>query len=157
VTPIRPGRPEAAAVVWEWNRPRAAAQAVSAGRERLLGTLQGAVVAAVGFLLFRHWSRAGGLVALVVSGVILVSALASPTGLYAGVKRAFLALGHLTGRALAWLLMPLVFYGFFLPFGRLMRRGRRDRLKRFYEPGAESYWEPHSGPTAASGSPDRQY
>ena len=69
----------------------------------------------------------------------------------------FLRLGHWTGIALAWLLLVPIFYLAFLPFGLLLRRGRRDRLRRRLDPDAVSYWEPHDGPTAASGSRDRQY
>jgi hypothetical protein len=38
------------------------------------------------------------------------------------------------------LLVPL-FVLFFLPFGLLARRGRRDRLGRFFDPDAPTYWK----------------
>ena len=78
-------------------------------------------------------------------------------GLIAAIERLFLALGHATGKLLTWMLLVPMFYGFFMPFGWLMRRGLRDRLKRHLEPDAETYWEPHAGPTAASISHERQY
>ena len=36
--------------------------------------------------------------------------------------------------------IPL-FYIFFLPFGKLLRRGRRDRMQRYSDEEAKSYWE----------------
>ena len=47
---------------------------------------------------------------------------------------------RVVGRFLTWILLSWIFYGFFLPFGALFRRGRRDSMKRFYEPEALSYW-----------------
>jgi hypothetical protein len=115
------------------------------------------LVLAVGAVLFAFWSRPIGTVVLVVGGTIGLSALASPTGLYAGIEGLFAALGRWTGRGLTWLLLVPLFYLFFLPFGLLLRRGRRDRLKRYFEQEAETYWEPHSGPTASSPWRTRQY
>jgi hypothetical protein len=156
---IRSGRPEAAAAIWPW-RERAAVAANAAGeasRARRRGLVRGVVVAAVGALLLVVWSRVVGGIVLGVAGVILLSAGVSPTGLYAGVEGLFAALGRWTGQALTWILLVPLFYAFFLPFGCLLRRGRRDRLKRFFEAEAPTYWEPHAGPTASSGSRARQY
>jgi len=55
------------------------------------------------------------------------------------------------------LLLVPIFYLAFAPFGLLLRRGRRDRLRRRLDPEAASHWEPHEGPTAGSGSMRRQY
>ena len=86
---------------------------------------------------------------LCVAAIILFSALVSPTGLYRGIQGLFATLGNATGRALTWLMLVPLFYLFFLPFGVLLRRGRRDRLKRYFEPDKESYWEPHKHFSAA--------
>jgi hypothetical protein len=150
------GRPEAAAAIWNW-REDAQASAPSARSARWRGVLRGALVASVGLLLFAFWSTRVGAVVCIVAGVILFSALVSPTGLYAGVEGLFAALGKWTGQALTWIVMVPLFYLFFLPFGLLLRRGRRDRLKRYFESDAPSYWEPHEGPTASSASRVRQY
>jgi hypothetical protein len=154
----RPGRPEAAAAIWPWRQAAGPAPLTgNPARLRLIGSLQALAIALAGLALLRFWIKPAGVIALCISGVILVSALASPTGLYAGVRRFFIGLGHLTGRLLTWVLMPLLFYLLFLPFGRVFRRGRRDRLRRFFEPEATSYWEPHRGPTASSSSRERLY
>lgn len=126
-------------------------------RARLEGSLQGLVGAALGTLLFVGWSRTVGSIVLGVGALLLGSAWASPTGLYAAIRRLLQTLGRLTGAALTWLLLPPVFYLFFLPFGALLRRGRRDRLRRILDPDAPTYWEAHAGLTAGSGSYERQY
>jgi hypothetical protein len=154
----RPGRPEAAAAIWTWRQAaRPIPSAESPARLRLIGSIQAVAIALVGLALLRFWARPAGIVALCIAGTILVAALASPTGLYAGVRRFFLGLGRLTGRLLTWTLMPPLFYLVFLPFGRVFRSGRRDRLRRFFEPEATSYWEPHRGSTASSASRKRLY
>ena len=154
----RPGLPIAAAEIWNWRQPRAeAASRESPQRARVLGAIQALAVAAIGALILAYWSQTIATVAFSLSGVILASALISPTGLYAGLRRGLAALGKLTGRAMTWILMVPMFYLIFLPFGLLFRRGRRDRLKRYFDPDAASYWEPHEGPTASSPHYDRQY
>jgi hypothetical protein len=67
------------------------------------------------------------------------------------------AIGRRIGRALTWLLLVPLFYLFFLPFGLLFRRGRRDRLKRYFDREATTYWETLEGPTAASSSHETQW
>ena len=136
------GRPEAAAAIWSWQAEVAAPAEDSPGKARLRGALRALVAGLIGALLFFLWSRTVGAVVLGIAGVILASALFSPLGLYTTLERLFAALGRATGRALAWLLLVPIFYLFFLPFGRLFRRGRRDRMKRFYDCEASSYWEP---------------
>ena len=154
---VSTGRPEAAAVVWDWRNRAAGVGGPAASRVRLRGLLQAVVAALFGGALFFFWSRTIGSVVLAVASLVGLSALASPLGLFAAIERLFLALGRATGRVLTWLLLVPVFYAFFAPFGQLLRRGRRDRLKRQLEPDAASYWEPHAGPTAASSSLERQY
>jgi hypothetical protein len=122
----------------------------------LRGAMQALAGAVVGALLFRFEHRTLGSIVLGVAGVILLAALASPGGLYAAIERGFAALGQFVGRALTWILMPAVFYGFFFPFGMLFRRGRRDSMKRFYEPDAPSYWSDREVGRAGS-SASRQY
>lgn len=137
------GRPEAAAAIWDWHglaRPEAT---TSAGRPRLRGTLQalaGAGFGAVSLVLGAHVLAA---VVFTLASLLFLSALLSPAGLYAAIERAFRALGRWIGQALSWILLPAIFYGVFLPFGLLFRRGRRDRMKRFLEDRATSYWQPH--------------
>ncbi len=154
----RPGRAEAAALIWQWDKPSASGIASSSySAERKRGSLQAAVGAVMGGLfVWMGWSKlAWGLFA--VAGLLLTSVLLSPGGLYATLDRFARGVAQRVGRACMWILMVPVFYGFFFPFGLLFRRGKRDRLKRFFQPEAATYWEPHEGPTAASSSHINQF
>jgi hypothetical protein len=93
--------------------------------------------------------------AFAMAAGVLLSALLSPHGLHAGLERLFEATGRAVGRAMTWIVMLPLFYLFFLPFGRLRRRGRRDRLRRYFEADADTYWEPHA--PVPSSSRERQY
>jgi hypothetical protein len=154
----RQGRPEAAAAIWDWRSE--GSQRVggpSAGRARIRGAIQASVGVAVGALVYAYASRTVGSVILSIGSVILLSALLSPTGLYAAIDRGFNALGHHLGRFLTWVSMLTLFFLFFLPFGRLFRRGAKDPMRRFYAPDAATYWEERELGRRASASRERQY
>jgi hypothetical protein len=122
-----------------------------------VGSLQAFGVGALGGAIFLFWSPATGRVVLGVAAIVLLAALVSPTGLYAGIRQLLQTLGRWTGQALTWAMLVPLFYLVFLPFGWLFRRGSRDLLKRYFDPEAETYWEPREGATAASKSRQRQY
>jgi hypothetical protein len=152
------GRAEAAAAIWDW-RPATGTRGDAAGeasRKRLRGVVQALVTAAVGAVLFFSL-RVPAFLAFGLAGLVGVSALVAPTSLFAAIEHAFLGLGRWTGWLLGWVLLVPVFYLFFAPFGRLLRRGRRDRLQRRFDREAPSYWEPHRGLRMASDSHRRQY
>jgi hypothetical protein len=154
VSAPRPGRPEASALIWRW-RETASGTEVPAARVRLRAALQAGAGAAVGAALLAFGARPVAYLAFAMAALVLVSALVSPHGLHAGLQRLFEATGRAVGRATTWIVMLPLFYLFFLPFGKLRRRGRRDRLRRYFEPDAETYWEPHS--EVPSSSRERQY
>jgi hypothetical protein len=143
----RPGRPEAAAVVWTW-RDAAPPRRPDPRPVRLRGLLRAAAgLAVAGVLAWLGHEH----VALVVSSaatLLVLAALLSPLGLYAAIERLFGALGSGVQRTLTWIVLPLIFYLFFVPFGLLFRRGRRDSMRRFYDAGAPSYWSPRGAPAA---------
>ncbi len=147
------GRPEAALVIWEWRGPGAQAIAAENSRLRIKGVVQGLVGGALGAALYFFLSPTVGTIVLTIASVVMLAALVSPGGLYRGIEGVFAALGRATGRGLTWLMLLPLFYLFFLPYGVLARRGRRDRLKRYFERDEASYWEPHR----TSGSPERQF
>lgn len=154
MTEVRIGDSRASAVIWRWREPESKSEPTM-GRVRLQGSLQALVGALVGLTIFRFWSRGVGVVACVLAGIVLVTALASPTGLYAALRRLFDATGRVVGRVVTWIVMIPIFYLFFLPFGKLLRRGRRDQLRRYFDVQAQTYWEPHMAiPTS---SRERQY
>ncbi len=149
MTGLQPGRPEAAEVIWRWREPPKKNAEPSASKARIKGTIQGGVGLGVAAAIYLLWSQTIGTVVFCISTTILLSALASPLGLYRIIEGVFVSLGNHTGRALTWLTLVPLFYLFFLPFGLLFRRGRRDRMKRFFEPDEQSYWEPHKAFSAA--------
>jgi len=145
------GRPEAAAAIWDWSSKESGKKpGPTASSLRLKALLQSFVGLTVGSLLFLYVSETIGMIAIGLASVILLSGLLSPLGLYSAIQRLFEATGRWVGQAMTWIIMVPLFYLFFAPFGFLMRRGRRDQLKCFYEPEASSYWEPHKPLTAES-------
>lgn len=93
----------------------------------------------------------------VLATILLLSALLSPRGAYAFLERLFGAVARRMGDGLMWALLVPTYYLFFMPFGKVFRRGRNDRLKRILQPDSDTYWEPHEGPTSASTSHLDQY
>lgn len=151
---IRAGRPEAAEVVLAANAPAAPSDP---GRPRLRGCVQGGVALAVaGAFLWLGHRTPGTIVATIGSGIVL-AALVSPNGAFAAIERGVAALGRGIGRALTWLLLPAIFYAFFVPFGALFRRGRRDAMRRFFDADAASYWSPADPRRQTPESHARQY
>jgi len=137
----RRGRPDAAMMIWRWRaEERAEAPGAGAGAVRRRGVLQSAFGGAVAVAVYHFVSSTAGLVIGGIATTIALCALISPLGLFARIDAVFQRIGHGIGVAVTWITMGLLFFGFFLPFGRIFRRGRRDGMKRFYEPDAESYW-----------------
>ena len=145
------GRPEAAAAIWDWRRETGKdATGPSASSARRKAIIQSVVGFMVGTAMLLFVSRTIGLIALGLASSILLAGLLSPSGLYLGIQRLFEATGNVVGKGMTWIIMVPLFYLFFVPFGLLMRRGRRDQLKCYYVPEAASYWEPHKTLTAES-------
>ncbi len=155
---MREGRPEAADVIWTWPPASVGSEEDSPARARVRGLLEALAPAAVGVLFLLYWRSEAAWVAFSIAGFVAFAALVSPLGLLARVHGLAAATGRVVGVLLAWAFLVPVFYLFFLPFGLLFRRGRRDRLTRFYEPDAPTYWSPHGGSvTSASTSREHQY
>jgi hypothetical protein len=154
----RPGRAEAALAIWNWRAPQPHGPPPSpAGSVWVRGSLQAAIVAALGVLVLWLGLRTVAFVMWGAAAILLLAALASPRGLYPVLDGMARAIGRRIGRALTWMLLVPLFYLFFMPFGLLFRRGKRDRLKRYFDREATSYWETLEGPTAASSSHETQW
>jgi hypothetical protein len=154
----RAGRPEAAAAIWRWGEAAdPASRGPSAASLRLRGSLQALLGIAIGAALWTFVSTLAGVIVTCTAGGIGIAALASPCGLFAWIERGFSRLGELLGSGMTAILMPLVFYLIFLPLGISFRRGRRDAMRRFFDPQAPSYWSLREGARAGSRSRRRQY
>ena len=141
--PVR--RPEAAAVVWDWKRTAGGPSSASSDGEqrrrlRRRALVEALVAGAAGGVLFL-WRPPVAWVAWAIGAVVLAAALASPTGLYAGLRRALAGFGHAVGLVLTVVFLVPLYYGFFTVFGLLFRRGRRDRMERRFDRAAPSYWK----------------
>ena len=153
---LRRGNPEAAGRIWAWNHAEhtreTLAQQTRAARKR--GTIQALVTALMAALLFWIEWRIPAFIASAIAGLTLLGAMVSPTGLFAGIERLVAWTARRLGIAASWLMLVPLFYLFFVPFVALFRRGARDRLRRSYATGAESYWNQRSpdGP-----DPKRQF
>lgn len=147
---LRAGNPRAAAAVWRWRESSGAGLAAlhqkRRGRLRREGVLRALIGGAVGGVLFYLGAILLARLAWAGAAAVLVAALASPDGAYAAIGRALALLGHGIGRGLAWILLTPVFWLFFVPFGRLWRAGRRDRLERWFDRAAPSYWHRRDDP-----------
>jgi hypothetical protein len=144
-------------VIWHWRDHGTAAPDVPASRLRRNGTLQAAVGVVLGCALLWFGRNRLAILPFTVAGTLFLSAMLSPHGLYTALDRAVRRLAQRLGSGFLWVTMVVSFYAFFFPFGKLFRRGKNDRLKRFFQPDSTSYWEPHDGPTAASASHATQY
>lgn len=124
---------------------------------RRQGLLQGAVGAAIGCLIFFFWHRNMAFVVWAVSSLTVLAAVFSPQRLYRLLLKGIEALGHAIGRVLTVVLLVPLYLLFFTPFGGLLRRGRRDRMKRWYEADAPTYWQPREAPPEGIERYERQF
>lgn len=138
----RPGKPRAAMAIWTWREDELPEpkEASAAQKIRLRGAIQGAVGLSIAALVYTFLTPVGGWIIGTIAGTITLAALVSPEGLFAGIEAGFRAVGRVIGRGLTWGLLSSIFYGFFLPFGGLFRRGSKDSMKRFYDRETSSYW-----------------
>ena len=104
------------------------------------GVVRALVGAAVGAVLQYFGATILAVIAWAGAGLVLLAALTSPDGLYAAIGRGLALVGHGIGRLLAIVLLTPLYWLFFVPFGRLLRAGRRDRLERWLDPAAPTYW-----------------
>ncbi len=142
------------AVVWQWRRDPAAEARARAGATRgarVRGAIQGSVGLVVALLVafVFHRPTLASVIASIAAVVTLI-ALLSPLGgfrlLTAGVEK----LGRGIGLLVTWILMPLIFYLFFLPVGLYLRARGKLGITHGADPKLSTYWistEAHpSGP-----------
>ena len=132
------GRPEAARVIWSWRRDDpAVVDDTSLRRTGLVRGLVGLAVAAL-FLLFAHLALA--ILVGLVGTVTLAAALISPRRGYGAIHRSGERLGLWLGRAIGFVMLPLVFYLVITPLALLFRLQGRDVLARRTPAGSTTYW-----------------
>jgi hypothetical protein len=118
-----------------------AAEAAAQRRRRL--RRQAAVRAAVGLAiaaLLALWKPLFAAVVAAIALALLAVALAAP-GAYGRIAAGLERFGHWVGRAVTWLLMPLLFYLLFLPVGLALRAAGKLRITRGPDPSRATYWD----------------
>ena len=136
------GREEAAALMWNWQEKPDNRDADKTSVLRKKGMMQGGVglvIAGIFFFVLK-WQIMAYVVTTIAS-ITLLTALASPTGAYAAIERALTKFAAAVGVAVGWLVMMPIFLGFFVPFGLLFRRGKKDSMKRLFSPDEKTYWK----------------
>ena len=110
---------------------------------RVFALLQVAFFALVSFLAWRKGSLSTGLAGTIiaVSAVLGLIGLIRPPSIrwfYAGWMLAVYPIGW----TVSHLMLAVVFFLVITPIGGLMRLLGHDPMRRKFEPGAKSYWEP---------------
>ena len=88
---------------------------------------------------------------LALAGLTAAVTMARPEWL-APFNRAWMAFGALLHRVVSPLVLGIVFYGVFTPFGLTMRLAGRDSMKRRFVPAARTYWVEREPPGPAADS-----
>jgi hypothetical protein len=105
------------------------------------GMIRGLVGGVIGTLIYFFWHGNLAVVVWSLAAFTFLAAALSPTGLYRKIQQVVEAIALGIGTLLTWVLLPLLFYGFCLPFGLLARRGMKDKLERWFDPRLPSYWK----------------
>lgn len=138
-----PQNPAASLPVWSREGREAGAgerARRAAAKARARGLVQGAVGAGAAVLLWLLWRTPFAYLVAAIALAVALLAAASPLGGYARLSGALETFGRWVGTAVTWLLMTLLFYLLFLPFGALLRARRRLRLTTGFDPAAATYW-----------------
>jgi len=128
---------------------------VKPSSNRTLGFVFAAFFALIAFapLLRGHGMR---LWACAVAGLFLLAALAAPQ-ILTPFNRGWTALGAVLHALVNPIILGILFYGVFTPFGFLLRRMGKDFLRRKAAPDASSYWIPRDPPGPAPETMLRQF
>jgi hypothetical protein len=121
---------------------------------------------AFGWLFSAVFALAGGyalwresrLYPLLLAGaaVLLLLTLFRPRWL-APLNRLWMAVGELFHRIVSPLVLGVIFFAVFTPFGLVMRWMGRDSMKRRFEPQAQTYWVTRDPPGPAAESLREQF
>jgi Saxitoxin biosynthesis operon protein SxtJ len=93
---------------------------------------------------------------LPLAALFLLAALAAPK-LLTPLNRAWTALGTLLHAVVNPLVLGILFYVVFTPFGWVLRRMGKDFLRLRPAPGAPTYWIPRQPPGPSPESMSRQF
>lgn len=149
------------AVVWQWRRDPSAegrARAEAARAARISGAIQGAVgfaAALIAAFVF-HRPTLAGVIASIATGVTLL-ALTSPLGAFRWLSGMVEKLGRAIGLAMTWILMPLIYFLFFVPVGLYLRSRGKTGITKGAEAGLSTYWISTEAETQGPETYERQF
>jgi hypothetical protein len=128
--------------IWRWQDDGFGAQDQSANPLRRQAFWR--VVLMTTFATIFYYLELRAIVPVILFFACLTAILAalSPTGLYLSMDRGANAIMKGFTRLLQWLILPLIYFCFFAPYGSIFRRGSSDRMKRNLDTGQQSYWLP---------------
>ena len=149
--------PDAGLVFWRPTPVDDGARRKALGKARIKGLIQGLVGLSLGTLIYFYWNPIIGYVSWALSSIVLLSALLSPGGAYAGINKFFIWLGVLFARLATPLVLIPNFFFVFSPLGMMLRRRRNDRLERWLEKDAETYWKDRDQDTDGMSNYERQF
>jgi hypothetical protein len=130
-------------------------EGVKQSSNRTFGVVIAIFFALVALLpLVRH--HAARIWALPLAALFLLAALAAPK-LLTPLNRAWTALGTLLHAVVNPLVLGILFYVVFTPFGWVLRRMGKDFLRLRPAPGASTYWIPRQPPGPSPESMSRQF
>lgn len=150
------GAPSAVSrAVWNWQGREQSIEERKARRIahlRKTGITQGliglGIAAVMYFWLGSHWPafKTVGIVAGSIATFVLLSAIISPGGLFAGIEKFIGKLAFGVGVVLTWVTLAPIYFLFFLPFRVLARGGAKDKMNRVFPDAAkQSFWVDRSG------------
>ena len=133
---------EVAEEVWDWKDEESNHSFDTQGRKnRLQGTIRALVGGGIGLIVYVFGYPVLGSLILFVAGVTLAAASLSPTSIYPMIQELVVALQLLVRKLLTFLSLVFLFYAFFVPFGLLFRRGKKDPMERWTHRPLDSYWK----------------
>ena len=91
-----------------------------------------------------------------ISVAFLLAALVAP-GVLTPLNRAWMAFALLLHKVTSPIILGVMFFGLFAPIGVVMRLRKRDLMKRRFDRGAGSYWNPRVPPGPPGESLRNQY
>lgn len=91
-----------------------------------------------------------------LAGVTAAVTMARPECL-APLNHAWMKFGELLHRVVSPIVLGIIFYGVFTPFGFVMRMAGRDIMKRRFEPEVPTYWVERDPPGPADDSFQDQF
>ncbi len=132
------------AVIWNWRRdPAGEARALAAAARgaRVRGAIQGAVGLTVALLVafVFHRPTLASVIAS-IAGVVTLLALVSPLGAFRWLTGGVEKLGRAIGLTMTWILMPLIYFLFFVPVGLYLRARGKTGITRGADAKLPTYW-----------------